>query len=234
MLFLIIFSLPMIRKTLLLLLSSILCILNGVYSQDNPLPEDVPRVDERSAINVFGGLLAEPCLINQKVGFSMGATIGLTMVDHFYAGGYYVSLVSNIYRSDLPEHNSVKLRCSMNHGGAIIGYVWKPQNLLNLNFNARAGWGRIWYYDEKEDNGDILEDLYKNTRDNIFVVTPGIEFMVTPISRVRIGIGLGYRWVFLIDRYKSSDYSSPVGTISVSFGNFKNKSESESGPDTEL
>jgi hypothetical protein len=196
---------------------------------------DLPEMDNRTAVNFFGGLLAEPCLFNQEVGLSMGATMGLTYKDHFYLGGYYDALVSGHFRTDI-EVDSVtsgtRLRGSLNHGGILMGYVWKPQNLMNLNFSLRLGWGSVWYYDPAISNSDRLDELYGKKRDKIFVITPGVEYTITPITWMRIGIGMGYRVVLGLDQYTNADYDSPVGIISLSFGSFKNKPMEEPETDT--
>ncbi len=202
------------------------------WSQDIP-EEDQPMMDNRTAINVFGGMLAEPSLFNQEVAFSMGATMGLTYKDHFYLGGYYVALVSEHYRRDIESHYGTRVRGSLNHGGLIAGYVWKPQSLMNLNFNLRGGWGSIWYFDPTINNSDRLDELYRGTKDRIFVLTPGVEYTFTPLSWMRIGIGWGYRVVLALDRYSSADYDSPVGTISISFGSFRSKFPEKPETDTD-
>jgi hypothetical protein len=49
---------------------------NRMSAQDDPYGS--PTINERSALNFFGSLLAEPSLVNQEVGFSLGATMGVT------------------------------------------------------------------------------------------------------------------------------------------------------------
>lgn len=195
-----------------------------VLAQDVP-DDEQPPIESRTDVNFFGGLLAEPHLINQELGLNMGATMGITYLDHFYLGGYYVALVSQHYRYDILDHEAIKLRTSFNHGGLIAGYVWKPQSLVNLNFAARAGWGSVWYFDPTITNSDRLNDLYRGTRDRIFVITPQIECTVTPLNWLRIGLGFGYRVVLGLDRYSNADYDSPVGVISLSFGSFKSTAD---------
>jgi len=197
---------------------------SNVSAQDIP-DDEQPSVEERTAINFYGGLLAEPQTFNQELGLNMGATMGLTYLDHFYVGGYYLALVTQHYRTDIPDHENTKLRASFNHGGIMAGYVWKPQGLMNLNFAVRAGWGSIWYFDPIITNTDRLDELYRGTRDRIFVLTPQVEYTITPIPWIRIGIGVGYRMVMGLDRYSNADYDSPVGVISLSFGSFQGKPE---------
>lgn len=193
---------------------------SAVFAQDTPT--DLPEYgDERTAINFYGGLLVEPHLFNQELAMNMGATMGITYLDHFYFGGYYVALVTRNYREDISSHYGEKLRASFNHGGFMAGYVWKPQSLSNLNFSLRGGWGSIWYFDPNITNADKLDELYRGTRDRIFVLTPGVEYTITPIPWIRIGLGVGYRVLFGLDRYNRADYDSPVATISLSFGSFK-------------
>lgn len=198
--------------------------LNGIYAQDIPDNEQ-PMVEERTDINFYGGLLLETHLINQELGVNMGAEMGITYLDHFYLGGYYTALVSQHYRYDIEGHLNTKLRTSFNHGGMVLGYVWKPQSLSNLNFSLKAGWGSIWFFDPLETNTDRLNENYRGTRDRIFVLTPQVAYTITPIQWIRVGVGLGYRVVLGLDRYTSADYNSPVGTITLSFGSFKGKTE---------
>ncbi len=198
------------------------CLGSVVMAQDIP-DDEQPAVESRTAVNFFGGLLVEPHLFNQELGVNMGATMGVTYLDHFYLGGYYVALVTQHYRYDIPDHLTTKLRASFNHGGIVAGYVWKPQGLFNLNFSARAGWGSVWYFDPLLTNTDRLNEIYRGTRDRIFVLTPQIECTVTPLTWLRVGIGFGYRVVLGLDRYTNADYDSPVGIISLSFGSFKSK-----------
>lgn len=210
------------KKTIVLFAAILGLSLHSIcaYAQDNPA-DDAQFGDERTAINFFGGVLVEPHLFNQELAMNMGATMGITYLDHFYFGGYYVALVTRNYREDIAYHYGEKLRASFNHGGFLLGYVWKPQSLNNLNFSLRAGWGSIWYFDPAITNADKLDELYRGTRDRIFALTPGVEYTVTPIPWIRIGLGVGYRVVFGLDRYNRADYDSPVATISLSFGSFK-------------
>jgi hypothetical protein len=214
------------RRTLFIVFSAAALLFGtSAFSQDIP-DEDQPMVDNRMKFNVFGGFLAEPGSFNQELSLSMGATIGLTYLDHIYLGGYYVALVSQHFRSDIEidsVHRNTEVRGSFNHGGIIAGYILRPQKLMNVNFNVRAGWGKIWYFDPKVSNNDRLEELYGVTRDRVFVLTPGVEYTITPISWLRIGIGLGYHAVFGFDKYNNADYDSWLGTISICFGNFQNK-----------
>lgn len=203
----------------------LLCFVSAVYANKlsaQDYPEDgQPLVEERTAVNFYGSVLVEPHLFNQKLGVNMGATMGITYLDHLYVGGYYSALVSQHYRTDIDLHRGTSLRGSFNHGGIIAGYVLKPQSLVNLNFAVRAGWGSIWYFDPNITNSDKLDELYHDTRDQIFVLTPQVELTITPIQWLRIGVGAGYRIVTGLDKYSNADYDSPVGVLSLSFGSFK-------------
>jgi hypothetical protein len=213
------------KKFVSVLLLLCLCASSQVsFAQDVP-DDELPPSETRTKVNFFGGLLTETHLFNQELALNMGATMGVTYLDHFYLGGYYTALVSQHYRYDIQGFETQKLRSSFNHGGMIVGYVWKPQSLVNLNFSARAGWGSVWYFDPLQTNGDKLIEIYGGTRDRIFALTPQIECTVTPLTWLRIGLGFGYRVVLGLDRSKNTnaDFDSPVGIITLSFGSFKNK-----------
>jgi hypothetical protein len=208
-------------------LLALLVLLSGLslrtsIAQDVP-DDEQPSMESRSKFNFFGEVLMEPHLFNQELAFNMGAAVGVTYLDHFYLGGYYSALVSQHYRNDIETHLNEKLRASFNHGGFMMGYIWKPQGLVNLNFGLRGGWGSVWYFDDNITNNDKLKDLYWGTRDRIFVLTPQILCTFTPITWLRVGVGFGYRSVLGLQRYKSADYDSPVGVITLSFGSFKAK-----------
>jgi hypothetical protein len=208
------------KNTLYIILLLVLTVaMPPAFAQEDA--EIIPGDASRSNFNFYGGLLAEPSLFDGKVGLSMGATMGVTAYDNFFAGIYYVSLVSQHHRNDINYWQGTKLRGSLNHGGLIAGYIFRPEHLMNVNLNMRVGWGSIWFYDDKERNTYVLNEVFRVTRDRLVILTPGFEYSFTPINWLKVGLGMGYRMAFMVDRYEKNEFDGLVGTITIAFGSFR-------------
>lgn len=90
----------------------------------------------------------------------------------------------------------------------------------------KLGWGEI---DLDGDGHTYNPDLDYDFRDRIFTVQPQVEMELNMTKWFKINIGVGYRFVTGIDAvylneqnkpvnfYNTSDFNSPVGTISLIF-----------------
>jgi hypothetical protein len=119
----------------------------------------------------------------------------------------------------------------MGHGGFWLGYIHNSYKAVHLAGSVKIGWGEISLYDAyyNYDPTDYRAD------DGIFVLIPQVEIEMNLTPWFKVNLAGGYRFVTGMDKeyqnsqgqwvnyYQSSDYSSPVGTISLLFGGFSNR-----------
>lgn len=157
----------------------------------------------------FGGPIMEFSSINDQLTVDIGGG-GALILNNFFLGGYGMG-------TDFPEYNydNESYNIRFKHGGLWMGFVQKPYKMVHFYGSFKIGWGKTWLELDRE----------KYHKDNILSVIPeiGIEMNVTKF--MRIAITGGYRVVSGVNKVPglgNSDFSSPTGAITFSFGGFSN------------
>ena len=123
-----------------------------------------------------------------------GMSIGLGMNDRFEigVGGYGLTNRLN--------------ELTMGYGGLVLGYNHRPNRLLHFSFGGLLGAGNATFF---------------NGRDYVlFVAEPEAKMTLNVSRMVRLGFGIGYRFVGNAGD-ASGDLSGFSGTFSVGFAFFK-------------
>jgi hypothetical protein len=186
----------------------------------------------KPSISGFGGPIVEFSSIEDEFAVFVGGGGAVLIGQTFFFGGYGEGLTTGHYRYDLSSVVNIQdPKVSMGHGGFWLGYINNSHKAVHLGGSLKIGWGEISLYDDyyNYDPTDYIAD------DGIFVLIPQFEVEMNLTPWFKLNVAGGYRWVSGIDQkylngqgqwvdyYHSSDYSSPVGTISLLFGGFSNR-----------
>jgi hypothetical protein len=100
------------------------------------------------------------------------------------------------------------------YGGFEIEYVASPYRLVHVGTQLLIGSGNARYDDRDLDVG--------NTRDNYFVLQPGVNLMLNVTRWFRISGGVYYRYVsgVNLEGTGDTDLSGPAGFLGLRFGKF--------------
>ncbi len=187
------------KKSLLLALGLIAGL--AVQAQQETLFDDL---DVRGA---FGGPIVEiGNIVGETTGMVGGG--GALILNNMFIGGYGIGTKSPDYVNDSKNYN-VHFR----HGGFWLGYTSKSYKAIHFYTSARIGWGKARLRDNDE-------TVYS---DRIFALTPELGLELNLTSFFRLAITGGYRWINGINRIPGADnmdFSSPIGTLTFSFGGF--------------
>jgi len=120
------------------------------------------------------------------------------------------------------------------HGGFWLGYIHNPNKAMNFGASTRLGWGSYSITDKRYPDEEYKWENYDI--DNVFVVTPQLDFNMNLLKWMRLNVGLGYRWVTGVDKtyvyddpekgmvekayYDKNALNSVTGSVTLEFGWF--------------
>jgi len=182
------------------------------------------------SISGFGGPFVEFSNVDESFGVFTGGGGAAIINQTFFFGGYGMGLVT-----DQPHYNIIlsrenlafeNLRPQIGHGGFWLGYLHQSGKIVHWALSTKIGWGGISY--SLGNNENKVEEL---GNDGIFVFTPQAEIEVNLFTWFKLNLGVGYRYVAGADAsyqtpagpqslITSQDLRSPVGSITLMFGNF--------------
>jgi hypothetical protein len=214
------------KKTLCLII--IFSFLTGVVRLHAQAEADSTRflLSEETLITGFGAPFVDFSAVNSEFAVCLGGGAAMMFNQTAFIGGYFEGIMTNHYRPDLQtivDENNPKI--SFEHGGIWLGYIHKHQKAIHGGLSLKLGWGEI---DLKDDGNGNPESDY-DYRDRIFTAVPQVEVELNMSKWFKINIGAGYRFVTGIDAeytddegivktfYNSSDFNSPVGTVTLIF-----------------
>lgn len=185
-------------------------------------------LSEKVEFSGFGAPFVEFSSVNNEFAVCLGAGGGLLISQTVFIGGYFEGMMTNHYREDLRTVVYIeKPEIAFEHGGIWLGYIYQHNRAIHGGLSLKLGWGEI----DLEGNGyDNTSGVDYDFRDRIFTVIPQAEIELNLTKWFKVNVGLGYRFVTGIDAtyfdeqgnqvnfYKTSDYNSPIGTISLIFG----------------
>lgn len=173
---------------------------------------------EKSGMGFFGAPLIKFSQLNKKIGFLPGARIGANLKSgkhNFVVGvsGYY--LVNDIDTKHIRGANY-----KYYSGGLDLAYLRPIPNKNNLHWSISLflGSGKLAYDDPK----NLYASTWATWEDGIYVIEPGINFLVDEKNYSRWEFGVGYRFVTGIDHVgvKQSDVSGPSINVILNLGKF--------------
>ena len=143
-----------------------------------------------------------------------GLNFGM-ILNHNWAIGLSGSFVANtnylhfqnIYY-DFQTQQMAEARLGGGFGGLLLEYTLLPRSVVHVSFPLMIGVGYMAYYDKNYSysSGQPYYHHNQNTidEDYFFVVEPGIRAEFNIIKRLRIGLGVSYRYTPDLELVKTS------------------------------
>ena len=162
----------------------------------------------------YGGPLVKVGPIGGKTGIFVGGQGGWIMNHRFVLGGKGYVLVNDV---DIEDRQNLKLEFAC--WGALVEYVFFPDNLLHFCLSSMIGAGSARYavknWQEPHDDVNYEEDAF-------FVVEPGVDAVLNIHKYFRIAAGASYRYTSGVgyEDLTNSDLSGVTGQVLLKFGVF--------------
>ena len=191
----------MTRKKLACL-SALLIISMAVFAQEKDEEPLETILGEELSISGFGGPWMSFTSINGKFTHMMGGGGGVLLNQSLYLGGYGYGNTNPI------TYDPGELE--FGYGGLMAGYIHESRRALHPNLGLMVGWGDI----------RLMET---DLKDNIFVLQPMAEVEVNFTRFMKVGLGVGYRYVTGVDLLPgltNKNFSGLNGRLSFYFGWF--------------
>lgn len=216
------------KKQWILLTGILITCMSTSFSQEEKEMKYILSGPNRPSISGFGGPFVEFSAVEGEMAVFVGGGGAILLGQSLFIGGYGEGLTTGHYRYDLSSVTNIQEpKISLGHGGFWLGYIVNSFKAVHLSTSLKIGWGQISLYDAyySYDPTDYMAN------DGVFVLIPQLEMEMNLTPWFKVNIGAGYRWMTGMDKqyfkdgtaydyYQSSDYSSPVGTISLLFGGF--------------
>ncbi|MEM9326205.1 MAG: hypothetical protein AAGA85_11135 [Bacteroidota bacterium] len=171
---------------------------------------DVLIGNDYESISGFGGPFLSFVPIGGKLSVFTGGGGAILLDNTFYLGGYGMSMADD--RTITQEGNEYGV--DFGHGGLMLGYNFRPENLIHFSVGSKLGWGTLSYR--------ARADNVRNVNDKIFVVHPSAEVEFNITHWFKTNVGLGYQQVIGVDDffYDTAEASGPAVSVSLLFGWF--------------
>ncbi len=216
------------------ILSAVMLILlpSIMFSQEEKEMQYILGGEDRPSISGFGGPIVEFSALEDDFAVCVGGGGAVIFNQTFYIGGYGEGLTTGHYRYDLSDVTDMEEpKVSFGHGGLWLGYLLDSFKAVHFGTSLKIGFGEISLYDGDDYDYDPEN---RKAKDQFFALIPQVEVEVNITKWFKLNAGAGYRYVTgmneqyqqggtMHDFYKSSEYSSPVGTLSLLFGWFVEK-----------
>lgn len=179
----------------------------------------------------FGPLVA---LSNVEGNFSIdvGATGGIIIYKRIILGFYGQTMISRPPRTNLaiigyPSFTGGEIR--MIQGGAVLGYIHKPEDEIHWGISSSAGLGILSLY-AKDPSMPDKEQIYD---DRVYIVIPKFFVELNMTKWFKVNMSAGYRVVGkvngiytnsqtqeIIPTFYKSGYTKPEFSVALLFGTF--------------
>lgn len=154
----------------------------------------------------------EGAFFNRTVVHNSGADIGLLFNKRIYLGLYLFSSLTSPEKVILTNPASDKYNISISNSGVRTGYHFRPYKAIHMAANAQ--FGTITLYGGNTDGDDFLAQ-------STFAFTPSVETELNLTRFIKLGIGVGYRFVDQKDMFfRQNKVSSIVYNATLRFGRF--------------
>lgn len=148
--------------------------------------------------------------VNHTFGFLAGGRLGWIINHRYLLGleGYW--LVNDVPgpRTDAGQRPDL----AMKYGGLTLEYILRPQDAVHFSVSTLTAIGSVVY--------DY--DVTRND-DTYWAVEPALNVYLNMTEYLRLGLGVGYRWVSdvdLEDLDEGQDLSGVAATLSLNFGTY--------------
>ncbi len=186
--------------------------------------------ERRGQVNRYIGPYIAVSNVEGYTTMDAGATGGVLFNNKFFIGIYGQKLLTKVPRTDLatigyPTFTDGEIE--MIHGGGVLGYIHKTNNILNWGLSGSAGIGRIDIF-AKGPTNKYTDKIYD---DFILIVIPKLFVEMKMTRWFKINAGVGYRYVGMINgvynkagetipTFVQSGYNKPEVSFSLLFGSF--------------
>lgn len=164
--------------------------------------------------------------------FLPGLNVGM-ILNHNWSIGLSGSFVANtnylhfqnIY-FDFQTQQMAEARLGGGFGGLLLEYTLLPRSVVHVSFPLMVGGGYLAYYDKNYSYASGIPFDHYNHRtiddDYFFVIEPGIKAEFNIIKKIRIGVGVSYRYTPDLKLVNTSSelINQFTGRLSLRFGKF--------------
>lgn len=169
-----------------------------------------------------------PTRLNGATGLLIGGGLCALLGPHARVGLMAATLVN-----DVPGKGSTaasRRNLTFTYGGGYGEYVIDPESPVHFSVYTLLGGGGLLYHGTIEEpepgvpkTGGVNVDLsIERETDGFFIAEPGLGIEAGVTEYLRVGAGLGYRFVHGVETDGVSDgtVSGPIGTLSLRLGMF--------------
>jgi hypothetical protein len=192
----------MITMKKITLLVAVLMLSFSVFSQEKEEDQLQTILGDEISISGFGGPWMSFTSINGEYTHMMGGGGGVLLNQSLYLGGYGYGNTNPI------SYEPGELE--FGYGGLMAGYIHESRRAIHPNLGVMIGWGDI----RLNETG---------LKDNIFVLQPMAEVETNITRFMKIGLGVGYRYVTGVNALpglNNKNFSGLNGRVSFYFGWF--------------
>jgi hypothetical protein len=164
--------------------------------------------------------------------FLPGLSFGM-ILDHNWSIGLAGSFVGNtnyLYYSDIYKdiytNQMNEARLGGGYGSVLLEYTLLPRSVVHVSFPVMIGGGYLAYYNDDLNHTSGYPynhyDYQAVDDDGFFVIEPGIKAEFNIIKKLRLGVGVSYRYTPDLDLVNTpSDLINQfTGRLSLRFGKF--------------
>jgi hypothetical protein len=204
-----------LKAMLLILLLTVFAL--PAFSEDEDSPQDETVFPGDFRHGYFGGLTAKLSSVNREFGTIAGLRGGWIPKRSYSLGigAYY--LVTGIEVENVVPDSTLDLM--FGYAGPEFEYVNRSHKLIHYTIGFVAGPGVIDYVDY---DCETCEDKEELDMDLFFVFEPTVNIMVNMHPLLRMGFGVGYRYVYGVELkgVADKDLRSPSAVVTFKFGRF--------------
>jgi hypothetical protein len=164
--------------------------------------------------------------------FLPGMSFGM-ILDHNWAIGLAGSFVANtnylyypdIYY-DIYTNTMAEARLGGGYGSLLVEYTLLPRSVVHVSFPLMIGGGYMAYYNDDLNYTSGYPynhyDHHAVDEDGFFVIEPGVKAEFNIIKKLRIGVGVSYRYTPDLDLVNTPKdlINQFTGRLSLRFGKF--------------
>lgn len=193
-----------------LIIATLICLLSiPAFARDEVLVSG--HIDHGG----FGGPSLKIAPIKDNAGYFLGGYGGWLINHTFMIGGGGYGLVNEI-KAPMPGIDGATLYYEMGYAGLVLEYVNNSHKLFHFTINTLIGAGGLGYTRANwEDDSSFTDDAF-------FIIEPSIILELNVATSVRVGLGLGYRYVdgLQLEGITNQDLSGVTGNLTLKFGSF--------------
>lgn len=179
----------------------------------------------------FAGPLVTISDVEGNLAVDMGGSAGVILYKNIFIGLYGQTLLTKPPRADLaiigfPTFTGGEIK--MIQAGALLGYMYKPKNMIHWGVSSSAGLGVISLF-AKDPSKQDKEMIYD---DRIYIVVPKLFAELNMTDWLKVNVSAGYRVIGkvngtyinqdneVIPTFYKSGYTKPEFSVSLLFGTF--------------